>query len=338
MTRTRKVMAAAACAVFLLAACGDGADEGSASRDLDEVTFMLGFRPNVTSSPWYLGIDKGFFEEAGIDLTVQPADAPAVGLAAVLDGQADFASVDFTTLGLAKTEDPDLDMRILSVTYARPPYTIFSLKEGANITTPQDLVGHTVHDPAASNQHLIVEAWLEQEGIEGVRFEEADPAVLESLLLTGEIEAMVGFAPSIPAIAGAAEKAGKELAVLEPAEFGLDTYYASGVAAKESAVEADEDLTRRFLGAYVKSFAYAFEHPDEAAAALSRRFPEQDAELVEAGVPLLEKMMTKDGEVQDLGVIDPAEVEQTIDLVADRLGIEVDPEELYLTGYVPTDL
>lgn len=326
--------------VMLLAACGSTAEEngaGGEQEELERITFMLGTRPSMAAAPWYLGIENGIFEDAGIDLVLEAAESPSVGMAAVLDGQAEFGSVDFTTLALAKTDEPDTDMRILSITYARPPYAIYSLGSGAAIDDPEELSGRTVHGPTGSSMLKILQVWLDELGIEDVTFKEIDTAAREPLLLAGKLDAIVGFSTSIPGLEQAAEKQGDELVVLEPAEHGLETYYASGIAATTEFIEANEDLTRRFLEAHVEAFEYAFENPQEAAEVLNKNFPELEVDLTVAGMPILEELMTDAGRVEENGVIEPDKVEATIDYADEVLGIDVSPEDLYLTDYLGSD-
>ncbi|MFD0475778.1 ABC transporter substrate-binding protein [Nonomuraea thailandensis] len=57
---------------------------------------MTGFGAFGREAYVYVAQEKGFFREAGIEVTVQPGQGSGENLAAVLGGRAQFAAVDFT--------------------------------------------------------------------------------------------------------------------------------------------------------------------------------------------------------------------------------------------------
>lgn len=321
--------------ITLVAACGGDSEPAADGEKLTKIVHVLGTRPSASSAPWLLGIKNGYFKEEGIDLEVQPADSPSAGMATVLSGDAQFASIDFTTLGLAKTDDPENDVKIICLTYVRPPYTIYSLKDGADVQTPEDLAGKTVYGPTGSSMMKILSVWLDHLGIEGVKFKEVDSASREPLLLSGEIDVIVGFATSMPPLQKAAADQGDELVALQPANEGLDTYYSSGLAAKQSYVDEHQDLAQGFVDAAVRSYAYAFDHIDEAAQIATETYPELDQDLNVKELEILRDLVTDEGRADTIGAIDPEKVQITIDYAKDVLGIEVPPEDLYLTDFAP---
>jgi ABC-type nitrate/sulfonate/bicarbonate transport system substrate-binding protein len=209
------------------------------------------------------------------------------------------------------------------------------LKDGADVQTPEDLAGKTVYGPTGSSMMEILSVWLDHLGIEGVKFKEVDSASREPLLLSGEIDVIVGFATSMPPLQKAAADQGDELVALQPANEGLDTYYSSGLAAKQSYVDEHQDLAQGFVDAAVRSYAYAFDHIDEAAQIATETYPELDEDLNVKELEILRDLVTDEGRADTIGAIDPEKVQITIDYAKDVLGIEVPPEDLYLTDFAP---
>ncbi|WP_258933484.1 ABC transporter substrate-binding protein [Nesterenkonia pannonica] len=84
--------ALAAAAALALASCGSAstAEENSASEpdELREVT--VGAVPVVDVGALYVGLEQGFFEEEGIDLSIEFAQGGAALVPALTNGQYEF--------------------------------------------------------------------------------------------------------------------------------------------------------------------------------------------------------------------------------------------------------
>src|SRR5690554_6026136 len=92
MTRTRSVRLGAAVLAGMLSlnACGGGGNASEAGADgLAKIT--VGTMPIVTNSGLALGVEKGFFEDEGLDVTLETGQGGAALLPAVINGQYDFA-------------------------------------------------------------------------------------------------------------------------------------------------------------------------------------------------------------------------------------------------------
>ena len=333
--RATRTAAVSVVALLVLGACASEPQE-DAGAERDRVRFLLGFVIQGVHAPWIVGQEKGFFEDEGIDLELVPGEAPSIALAGLAAGEGEFASVDLIGLALATKEDPNLDVRYLAPTYARSPFAFYSLRSKGNVDEVADLEGRTVFAPAHSIHSTILPIWLREHGIEDVTFKEVDPASRDQLLVAGEVPIVSAFVSNGPAMDEAASKNGDELLEVEAADEGLSQMYASGVAASGSWIDENPDLARRFLAAYVRSFAYAFDHPEETADVMSENYPEIPRDNTIEQVRIMESLMTADGTVDELGALDPDTIEHTIAYVSDALGLQdVDPASLYLEGYGP---
>src|SRR3954470_12864276 len=77
-------------ALLLVLALGVGAQAQTAARDL---TFFLTYIPNIQFAPVYVAIEKGYFADAGLNVTLQSGDEPdGINLIAANQLQFGFAS------------------------------------------------------------------------------------------------------------------------------------------------------------------------------------------------------------------------------------------------------
>jgi ABC-type nitrate/sulfonate/bicarbonate transport system substrate-binding protein len=149
---------AAVLALAGLAGCGESGAEPGAPKG---ATLVLDFVPNAVHSGIYTGQSRGYYREAGIDLTVRPpgesSDAPKL-LAA---GRVDFALLDIHDLGIARERGIDL-VGVLPIVQ-RPLAAILARRDGP-VRRPRDLEGHRVGVTGLPSDEAVVDSEVEADG------------------------------------------------------------------------------------------------------------------------------------------------------------------------------
>ena len=91
------------CFIFMLGA----ASTISAQNDLVDERILLTFIPNVQFAPFYVGIEDGYFAEAGFNVSLEHLQEPEV-VDLVAAGQANFGIVSGEQVILARAQDRDI--------------------------------------------------------------------------------------------------------------------------------------------------------------------------------------------------------------------------------------
>src|SRR5919106_52183 len=104
-----------------------------------KITFTLDFISLGRHAPWYVPIAKGYYKAEGLDVTVVPAKGTADAIKAVDSGIAQLGFIDVPSLVAAGSAAAAV--KIVAVNYQKPPYCVFSLNPGANVSSPKDMVG-----------------------------------------------------------------------------------------------------------------------------------------------------------------------------------------------------
>jgi len=91
------------CLIFILAA----ASTASAQNDLVDERILLTFIPNVQFAPFYVGIEAGYFAEAGFNVSLEHLQEPEV-VDLVAAGRANFGIVSGEQVILARAQDRDI--------------------------------------------------------------------------------------------------------------------------------------------------------------------------------------------------------------------------------------
>ena len=73
------------------------------TRPLEKITFLLDFTPYGKHAPFFAALDKGFWKDAGFDVTMIKGEGSATTIASYGAGTVDFAFADTPALILARS-------------------------------------------------------------------------------------------------------------------------------------------------------------------------------------------------------------------------------------------
>lgn len=260
----RRITFSMAIAVLLMivSACG-GSGEAKKEGSNGQTDVTVGVIPIVDTAPLYLGEEKGFFKDAGINLDIKTTTGGAAAVPGVVSGDFDFAFGNVVSLMVAA--DQGLGLKFVtngaSATGEAKDFSAVVVPSDSPITSPRDLVGTTVGVNNLKNiGDTTIRNAIEKDG--------GDPTDVEFV--------EVAF-PDAPA--AVAKKQVDAAWVLEPflsqvlAEGGRVVSWnylemspnldIAGYFTTDEFIAANEDLTKNFTAAMNKSLDYAQEHPDE---------------------------------------------------------------------------
>jgi NitT/TauT family transport system substrate-binding protein len=281
-------------AVATVSACGQtGTDDGAAPGGqgdgaLTEVTVTLNWVPYGEHAPFYYGVEQGIFEDAGIDLTIQPGNGSGNTVQQVAQRNTDFGWADTPPLANAITSG--MPVRSVGVFLQTGPSSV-EFFDDQGITEPADLVGKTVGGTPGDAMYGTFPAWLEINGVDpaDVTVVNVDAAGKIAALIEGKVDAIQGFhhdqAPTIE------NQTGEEVSALPFSEFGMNLL-GTGLLAHEATIADDPELVQAMLRATSESFLAASQDPDAAVAAMAagaEQAPEESvlAAQLEATIGLL---------------------------------------------------
>jgi NitT/TauT family transport system substrate-binding protein len=277
----------------------------------DNVTFVTDFGFNGRHAYYFLALDKGYYKDAGINLTIVRGQGSSDAVKQVAAGSAQFGFADASAVVLARGND-NTDVKLVSIIYARPPQAIYVLKS-SGITKPKDLEGKKIADTAFSSVPKLFGAYAKAAGIDAskVTWVVATSDALPGLLSLGRADGIGQYTVGEPLLKKAAGT--QDLQELAYADAGLD-FYGAGLIADKKLIDTSPDLVKRFVAATLKGLSDAMADPQQAAAAMHKYHREVDLDIAAAETVKVGELTKLDG--KEVGSVDPKRLQKTIDFVA----------------------
>ena len=269
-------------AVLLLAGAagcgGDGAEPGVPKG----ATLVLDFTPNAVHSGIYAALDRGFYEEAGVGLTIrQPgesSDAPKL----LATGRTEFAILDIHDLGIARERGLDLVGAMPIV--QRPLASVIARADGP-VRRPRELEGRTVGVTGLPSDEAVVDSEVAADGGDPAR---VDPVTIGfnavSSLAAGKVDAATGFWNSE---AVALRRQGIPVRVFKVDDYGAPAYPELVLVASRRTLADDPGLVDSVVTATRRGYALAERSPAAALDALLAADPALDRRDQRAQLELL---------------------------------------------------
>jgi NitT/TauT family transport system substrate-binding protein len=308
-----------------------------AAQAQDNVTFQMSWIPSGDYAPLSAGIEKGFFKEAGINLTLNTGRGSGDAVTKVAAGVAPFGDGNISSVMSAKVQS-NAPAKCLATLQTKSPHSLFVL-EGSGINGFKDLPGKTLGS-TPGNSHLgFFPMVAKLAGIDpnSVKWVTMEPGSLAPTLIAGKIDGATLFALNWYYQNKAAEKQGKKIKIIPFTDAGF-SIYAYCLHANEAYVAKNPDVTRRFVAAYLKSYKWASENIQEAAALHKKRNPELELDDIEGTMKMMfpyifNEVTTRDG----FGKFTTAQLKATYDAVAEaeKLKADADIQQFIDTSYLP---
>jgi len=222
----------------------------------DEVTLRLKWLHQAQFAGFYTAEQKGFYENNGIDITINPGgiDFPAVQM--VASGGEQFGVTGGDQIILAR--DKGVPIVAIAVIYRESPFVLFALEE-SGITEPNDFIGKNVGVKLGGNEELTYRAMMMGAGVDTSLVNEKPVKFDISPLLSGQIDVWPGYAINEPVTA---EEKGFPVNIIWPSDYGV-SLYADTIFTTEDMINNNPDLVKRFLSATMQGWNYAYDNVDE---------------------------------------------------------------------------
>jgi ABC-type nitrate/sulfonate/bicarbonate transport system substrate-binding protein len=253
--RASLLLVAAAAALALAASQGGAA--GPAGRAL---TFMLDWFPNPDHVPVYAAMRAGYFEDAGLRVTLQVPSNADDPLKLVAAGKVDVAVNYESNVILARSQG--LPVRSIGLLVSQPLTTVMFLKS-SGIRRPRDLVGRRVGFAVSGLEDAMIDQILNSDGAAKSKVTLVNVGFdLVPALLSRKVDAVVGAYRNVERVQ--IEMQGQPVGMFEPERYGVPSFYELVVIANDSSLAGRREVLARFVGAIARGLGLTVGNPREA--------------------------------------------------------------------------
>jgi NitT/TauT family transport system substrate-binding protein len=324
MTRSTATACAALLAATLLAAAPAGAE--------DKMQFRLNWILYGFHTPFYLGLERGYYKVEGIDLTIGEGQGSVravqtVGAKGDTFGLSDGGSV---IAGVAKGAPVRSVMAITNSS----PYAV-TVRSDAGVKTLKDLEGKTIASAPGEAGLALLPALLKRNGV--------DSDKVKILRVEGAGKMVAIAEKRVEAIESGLDNQSLTLAAQGVAitDFG---YAANGVNTvgltihtNRDTLAGNPDLVRRFVKATTRAFEAALKEPEASIRAGQKVKPDLETALalaqLKVGIGLMKSPASQD---LPLGQFAAQDWTDTVALMKAYQDLQTDmkPEEFYTNDFV----
>jgi len=323
--RSMMVLAGAA-AAGSLAGC-------STTKQRGKVTMRLNWTITGVHAPYYLGVNKGFFKDEGIELELMPGSGSGTTAQLVSNKSDTFGLVDAAAVIPLMAQG--LPIKCVAMISPASSLAVIARKD-SGIKTLKDLEGKTL---AVTPGDSLTQTWpavvaknsLDASKIKLVNVDAAAkiPAVLEK-----RADALLGSSADQNFTLQAQ---GVETVDLNFASFGVNLLNL-GIFAHPDTISKSADLIKAFLRAMAKSITAWDKEFDAAVDLLAKAAPEMDRKVLTqqaaAYKPQLKSPNCPTGKTLNNC---PADWQQTLDLMVQYRGLQttMKAEDFYTNSFIP---
>ena len=224
---------------------------------LEAVTLQLKWSHAFQFAGYYAAIEKGFYREAGLAVSLLEAHPGTSVLASVRNGRAQYG---VGTSSLLLDRAAGHPVVVLAVVFQHSPQVLLMRQNKHEHGTQgiHDLLDKRVMIEPHADELL---AYLKQEGIRPDRLQQVPHTFNPQDLIDGKVDAMSAYITNEPYIL---DQAGAQYHTYTPRSAGID-FYGDNLFTTEDELTAHPERVRAFRDASLRGWRYAMENPEEIA-------------------------------------------------------------------------
>jgi NitT/TauT family transport system substrate-binding protein len=232
------------------------------------IRFTLDWRFEGPSAPFLAAIERGYFAEEGLEVTIDTGAGSLESIPRVASGPYEMGFGDFNSLIRFRDQNPDLNLKAVMMVYNKPAFAIVGRRSRGITEDIESLRGKRFGAPAADAAFAqwpifrTVNEIDEQEW--GMTFENVGFPVREPMLAQGEVDAVFGFAMSSAINLAARGVPMEDIVVMNMGDYGVELY-GNVIMASPRMIEENPEAIQGFLRAFLKGLRAVKENPDEGA-------------------------------------------------------------------------
>jgi NitT/TauT family transport system substrate-binding protein len=303
------------------------------------VRFALDWRFEGPAAPYFVAIDKGYYKQEGLNVTIDAGSGSVEGINRVASGAYEVGFADINSLIKYRDNRRNLPVKAIMMIYDTPAFSIVSLKKNG-ISKPKDLEGKVLGAPAADGAYAQWPIFVRANNIDvsKVKIENIGFPVREPMLAQGKVDAIAGFWFSSYMNLKANGVKDEDIVVIHMRDYGVDLY-GNVIVANPDFMRFQPKAAAGFVRATVRGIQDTIKNPEAAIDSLMKRNPiaKRDVELERLKLSLQKNFVTPDVQKNGLGGVDMKRLERSIEQIGLTFQYTNKPKaaDIFTAQYLP---
>ena len=307
---------------------------------LTPIKFSLDWKFEGPAAPYFVALDKGYFEAEGMDVTIDTGKGSLEAIPRVTGGANEFGFADINSLIKFRDKNPTIDLKGILMVYNNPPFAIISLKK-SGVMKPKDLEGRILGAPAPDGAYAQWKAFVAANNIKAkqVTIENVGFPVREPMLAAGEVDAITGF--SFSSFLNLKSKGVKEedINMMLMSDYGLKLYGNTVIVNPDFAAE-NPQLVKGFVKAIIRGWMDTIADPNSAIDHLMERnkIARRNVELERLEMAIRDNVITAEVKERGFGDVEGKRLSESINQVGLTYDFSNKPTaaSVFTSEYLPT--
>ncbi len=313
---------------------------GIAHAQNTPIKFQLDWRFEGPSAFFLQPVAKGYFKQAGLDVSVDAGNGSGGAVQRVASGAYDMGFADMASLMEFHANNPDAPNKPVGVmvVYNNTPAAVMALKK-SGIKTAADLSGKKLGAPVFDSGRKAFPVFAKANKIANVTWTSMDPPLRETMLVRGDIDAITGFTfTSLLNLEARGAKA-SDVVVLQYADHGVK-HYGNVIIASPKLIKENPEAIKQFLAAFSKGAKEVMANPGASIEYVKARDGIANAALETRRLQLAidTVVASADARKEGFGKLESGRLSLMASEVSDAFGTKtrIDPAAVWNASFLPS--
>lgn len=302
--------------------------------------FQLDWRFEGPAAFFLQPVAKGYFKDAGLDVTVDAGSGSGGVVQRVASGAYDLGFADIAALMEFQANNPDMPNKPVAVmmVYNNTPASVMALKK-SGIARTADLTGKKLGAPVFDAGRRAFPLFAKANQVGAVQWTAMDPPLRETMLVRGDVDAITGFTfTSLLNLEARGIKAA-DVVVMPYADFGVKLY-GNAIIASPKLIKENPAAIKAFLQAFAKGAKEVIANPGAAIAYVKERDGIVNTQLETRRLQLAIDTVVNsaDARAEGFGQVVPTRLSLMASQVSDVYATKtrVNPAEVWNGSFLPS--